>query len=116
MSSLTYRIVEHNGGFAYSVDGVYSETFSTHDAAVAAAREAAERQHGGVSPRAIEYQDADGRWHSEMARDNGPVTAVQDETDPRRTPRDAEGHPLDEDDLPNPDRAPVDGAGKTFRH
>ena len=27
MSHVTYEIVEHDGGWAYRVDGVYSETF-----------------------------------------------------------------------------------------
>ena len=41
MSHVTYKIVEHDGGWAYTVDGVFSEPFSTHAAALAAARRAA---------------------------------------------------------------------------
>jgi len=37
MSHVTYKIVEHDGGWAYTVDGVFSEPFATHAAALAAA-------------------------------------------------------------------------------
>ena len=40
MSHVTYKIVEHDGGWAYTVDGVFSEPFSTRAAALAAARRA----------------------------------------------------------------------------
>jgi hypothetical protein len=30
MSNITYEIVEHDGGWAYKVDGVFSEPFPTH--------------------------------------------------------------------------------------
>ena len=33
MAKVTYHIVEHDGGWAYQVDGVFSETFPSHDAA-----------------------------------------------------------------------------------
>lgn len=117
MAHVTYRIVEHNGGFAYKVDDVFSETFATHEAALEAARDAAERQQAGVRAHTIEYQDKDGQWHNEVAREGeGIATDVEDETAATRTPRDAEGHAFDEEDFPNLDRAPVDTAGKTFRH
>ena len=41
MTEVTYEIVEHDGGWAYKVGGVFSETFPTHAAALAAARAAA---------------------------------------------------------------------------
>jgi Uncharacterized protein conserved in bacteria (DUF2188) len=37
MSHVTYKVVEHDGGWAYKVGDVFSETFPTHDAAQAAA-------------------------------------------------------------------------------
>ena len=43
MTTLTYEIVEHDGGWAYQVDGTYSETYRTHDAAKAAMRVEGER-------------------------------------------------------------------------
>src|SRR5262245_24242227 len=42
MSKVTYEIVQHDGGWAYKVNGVFSEPFSTHAEALAAARAAAE--------------------------------------------------------------------------
>ena len=39
MTKITYQIVEHDGGWAYKVDGVFSEPFPSHDLA----RKAAER-------------------------------------------------------------------------
>jgi len=33
MAKITYHIVRHEDGWAYQVDGVYSETFPTHDMA-----------------------------------------------------------------------------------
>ena len=44
MSHVTYKIVQHDGGWAYTVDGVFSESFSTHAAALAAAKRAAAEQ------------------------------------------------------------------------
>jgi Uncharacterized protein conserved in bacteria (DUF2188) len=44
MNKVTYEIVEHDGGWAYRVGGVYSETFPTHDAARRAAERAAHEQ------------------------------------------------------------------------
>src|SRR5262249_37639903 len=38
MSHVTYRIVRHDDGWAYTVNGVFSEPFPTHAAALAAAR------------------------------------------------------------------------------
>ena len=41
MSEVTYEIVEHDGGWAYKVGGVFSEPFPTHAAALKAAQAAA---------------------------------------------------------------------------
>ena len=38
MSHVTYKIVQHDGGWAYTVDGVFSEAFATRAAALAAAK------------------------------------------------------------------------------
>ena len=67
MPSVTYRIVEHDGGWAYKLGDVFSETFPTHGAArKAAERVAMEHQLGGRDAE-ISYQDAKGEWHSEHA-------------------------------------------------
>jgi len=41
MAKIVYQIVEHDGGWAYKSGGAYSEPFSSHEAAVAAAKRAA---------------------------------------------------------------------------
>ena len=41
MSHVTYTVVEHDGGWAYKVGDVFSETFATREAAHAAAARAA---------------------------------------------------------------------------
>lgn len=81
MTQQTYEIVEHDGGWAYKVGDVYSETFATHDVARQAAEAAARRQEKLRSdPAAIEYEDADGEWHREQASgDDHPDTEVEDE-------------------------------------
>jgi hypothetical protein len=78
MSHVTYEIVEHDGGWAYRVDGVYSETFPTHDAALAAARRAAREQRVPGEETGISWEDKDGRWHNELS-DGGdrPETDVE---------------------------------------
>ena len=68
MSHVTYKVVRHEAGWAYTVDGTFSEAFPTHDAALAAARRAATEQRVPGRTEAIEYEDANGKWHSETAR------------------------------------------------
>ncbi|HVN01066.1 MAG TPA: DUF2188 domain-containing protein [Caulobacteraceae bacterium] len=79
MTRVTYEIVEHDGGWAYRVDGVYSETFPTHDAARRAAERAAGEQR--VSDDAsvgIRYEDETGRWRQEVDEgDDRPETEVK---------------------------------------
>jgi hypothetical protein len=70
MTETHYKIVEHDGGWAYTSQGVFSETYPTHDAAEAAARRAAAEQRVPGPQEAIEYQDEQGRWHSELASGN----------------------------------------------
>ena len=41
MRKVTYRIVPHDGGFAYTLDGDFSEPYPAKAEAVAAARRAA---------------------------------------------------------------------------
>jgi hypothetical protein len=81
MSHVTYRIVQHDGGWAYTVDGVFSESFATHAAAVAAAKRAASEQRTPGRTEMIEYETADGKWHTETASGSDrPETDVQDKT------------------------------------
>jgi hypothetical protein len=44
MSKLTYRVVKHDGGWAYEANGTYSEPFRTRDSARMAAKIAASEQ------------------------------------------------------------------------
>lgn len=67
MTEIHYEVVEHDGGWAYRLDGVYSETFRTRDAAHQAAEAAASEQATHGEAEAISYQDAEGEWHDEMA-------------------------------------------------
>src|SRR5262245_40967856 len=67
MSHVTYRIVRHDEGWAYMVNGVFSEPFPTHDAALAAARTAAAEQRVPGHTETIEYEDEKGHWHTETA-------------------------------------------------
>jgi Uncharacterized protein conserved in bacteria (DUF2188) len=68
MSKVTYEIVEHDSGWAYRVDGVYSETFPSHDAARQAAERAAREQVVAGQTTTISWEDKSGRWHTEVAR------------------------------------------------
>lgn len=70
MAGLVYRIVQHDGGWAYKLGDVYSETYATHDQAMAAARAAAARQELPGRTGDIEWEDADGRWHVESVDGN----------------------------------------------
>ena len=78
MTVVTYEIVEHDGGWAYRVGGVYSETFRSHDAARAAARRAAGEQRVSGDEVGISWEDEAGHWHNEIAdgRDR-PETEVE---------------------------------------
>jgi hypothetical protein len=79
MAKVTYEIVEHDGGWAYRWDGVYSETFPSHDAAFLAAKRAAVEQQRPGDSAGIVYEDANGRWHFEVSRgDDRPQTEVED--------------------------------------
>ncbi|MGZ6039874.1 MAG: DUF2188 domain-containing protein [Phenylobacterium sp.] len=67
MSHLTYKIVQHDGGWAYQVDGSYSETFASHDAAKAAAKRAAGEQRVAGDTPGIVYETAEGQWREELS-------------------------------------------------
>jgi hypothetical protein len=78
MSHLTYEIVEHDGGWAYKADGVFSEPYPTHDDALAAAKRAAGEQRVGGEDEAISYETADGKWHDELSSgEDRPETEVK---------------------------------------
>jgi Uncharacterized protein conserved in bacteria (DUF2188) len=79
MSHVTYKVVPHDDGWAYTANGVFSEAFPTHAAALAAARRAAAEQRVPGRTEAIEWEDDKGRWHTATARGSDrPDTDVQD--------------------------------------
>jgi hypothetical protein len=79
MTTIHYKIVEHDGGWTYKLGDVFAETYATHDDALAAARVAAEEQQLGDETVPISWQDADGKWHEEVARgDDRPQVDVSD--------------------------------------
>lgn len=67
MTHVTYRIVRHDSGWAYTANGTFSEPFASHDAALAAARRAAQEQRIPGAGHVIEYEDEKGVWHTETA-------------------------------------------------
>jgi hypothetical protein len=78
MVKVVYKIVEHDGGWAYQVDHVFSETFKSHDAARRAAERAAAEQQVSGDEAAISFEDAGGRWHEELvAGGDRPDTSVE---------------------------------------
>jgi Uncharacterized protein conserved in bacteria (DUF2188) len=79
MTEVTYRIVQHDGGWAYKAEGVFSEPFPTHAAALAAAKKVAQEQRVPGRTHVIEYEDEKGKWHTETASGSDrPSTAVKD--------------------------------------
>jgi hypothetical protein len=78
MSDITYAIVEHDGGWTYKLGDVFAETYRTHDEARAAAELVAQEQQLGDETVPISWQDADGKWHEEVARgDDRPSAGVE---------------------------------------
>ncbi|MDP9840030.1 hypothetical protein J2T09_004810 [Neorhizobium huautlense] len=67
MTKVVYQVVRHDGGWAYRLDGAYSETFPTHEDALTAARIVAAEQQVGGEPEEISWQDAKGVWHTEYS-------------------------------------------------
>ena len=62
MAKVTYEIIEHDGGWAYRVGDVFSETFPSHDLARKAAERAAGEQKVAGETTDISYEDGEGRW------------------------------------------------------
>ncbi len=78
MSHVTYKIVQHDGGWAYTVDGSFSETFESHTSALKSARRAAGEQRISGDTHGIVYEDAQGQFREELSdgRDR-PYTDVE---------------------------------------
>jgi len=79
MTEVVYHLVEHDGGWAYKVDGSFSETFPTREAAHRAAVRAAGEQRLSGETVGIVWEDANGRWRSEVEDGHDrPQTRVDD--------------------------------------
>ncbi|MFO1106159.1 MAG: DUF2188 domain-containing protein [Amaricoccus sp.] len=79
MTELVYRIVEHDGGWAYRVGATFSETFRTREEAHRAANRAALEQRRPGAAASIAWEDERGRWHEEVASgEDRPDVAVED--------------------------------------
>lgn len=79
MGKVVYEVVPHDGGWAYRLNGAYSEAFPTHAEAVEAARIVAAEQQIGGEAKDISYQDESGVWHDEYSEGGDrPETEVRD--------------------------------------
>lgn len=67
MAKVHYRVVQHDGGWAYKLGDVFSEPFPSKVVATAAARRVAAEQHVPGDTVHIEYQDEAGVWHTELS-------------------------------------------------
>jgi hypothetical protein len=62
MNKITYRIVRHDGGWAYETNGTYSEQFPTREAARKAARVAAAEHPSAYAATRRISEDKDAQW------------------------------------------------------
>lgn len=67
MAHVTYRVVAHDGGWAYRLEGTFSEPFPTRAQAVRAAHRAAAEQRVPGDTAVIQYEDAQGTWRTEVS-------------------------------------------------
>ena len=67
MQKLHYKVVQHDGGWAYRLNDVFSEAFVDKATALAAAKRVAAEQRVPGDTTQIEFQDADGKWHIEVS-------------------------------------------------
>ena len=77
MNRITYKVVKHDGGWAYEVNGTYSEKFPTREAARKAAKLAASEQAAPAETTPISYEDQKGHWHEVADGSDRPKTAVE---------------------------------------
>lgn len=83
MSTLTYRVVQHDGGWSYRVRDAFSETYPTEEQAKRAAEIAAQahRETGAREP--VQHKDEDGRWHKAIpTEDDRLMRGLESEREP----------------------------------
>lgn len=79
MTKIVYEIVQHDGGWAFKLDGTLSNTYATHDAAYNAAKRVALEQMRPGETAGISWEDARGRWHDEISPgDDRPEVDIVD--------------------------------------
>ena len=79
MSKIVYKIVKHDGGWAYEANGTFSERFANRQAAHRAAAEAAAEQETPGETSVISWEDENGHWHEEVADGHDrPQVSVED--------------------------------------
>jgi hypothetical protein len=79
MPQVTYKVIQHDGGWAYKMGSTISETYPTHDLAHAAAARVAGEQKAPGEDEAIAYEDSSGAWREEEAHGGDrPDTGVKD--------------------------------------
>ena len=78
MSKMVYKVLKHDGGWAYEANGTYSEPFRTREEARKAAKLAAGEQAEPGETARISYEDDKGHWHTEVdAGTDRPITKVE---------------------------------------
>lgn len=78
MKKIIYKVLKHDGGWAYEANGTYSEPFPTREAARKAAKLAAAEQSTRGVTTPISYEDEKGQWHDEVAdASDRPKTLVE---------------------------------------
>ena len=65
MSKITYKVVKHEGAWAYEANRSYSVPFPTRDAARKAAKLAASEQPTLGKPTLISSEEEKEHWHNE---------------------------------------------------
>ncbi|MDX2276071.1 MAG: DUF2188 domain-containing protein [Hyphomonadaceae bacterium] len=79
MTKIVYDVIKHDGGWAFKLGDTISETFRTHEDALAAARRVAREQQVAGETAAISWEDERGRWHEELSRgDDRPEVEIHD--------------------------------------
>ena len=77
MSKMVYKVLKHDGGWAYEANGTFSEPHRSKEEARAAAKLAAAEQSTAGESASISYEDEKGHWHHEDVKGSDrPETEV----------------------------------------
>lgn len=79
MTKIIYEIIKHDGGWAFKMGESISGTYSSHDAAYAAAKRVALEQMRPGETAGISWEDESGSWHDEVSPgDDRPEVEIHD--------------------------------------